>query len=141
MYAPRLKTERVSYHEAVEEIEVEVDLEHLSLAIANLVINAADALATSAQKRIEVSALLEEDKVRLAVRDTGAGIAPEVKEHLFEPFFTTKAEGTGLGLAIAREIALAHRGELRAENRPGGGAVFTLTLPVPEVAAAGGTRR
>ena len=46
--------------------------------------------------------------------DTGPGLAPEVLEHLFEPFYTTKAEGTGLGLAIAREIALAHRGELRA---------------------------
>ena len=52
--------------------------------------------------------------------DDGPGLSAEVLTHLFEPFFTTKAEGTGLGLAIAREIALAHRGDLRAENRPGG---------------------
>ena len=45
--------------------------------------------------------------------------APKSLGHLFEPFFTTKAEGTGLGLAIAREIALAHRGDLRAANRTG----------------------
>ena len=50
--------------------------------------------------------------------DTGPGLAPEALEHLFEPFYTTKAEGTGLGLAIAREIALAHRGELQ-RRQPG----------------------
>jgi signal transduction histidine kinase len=48
-----------------------------------------------------------------------------------EPFFTTKPEGTGLGLAIAREIALAHRGELKVANRfDTSGAIFTLRLPV-----------
>jgi hypothetical protein len=58
------------------------------------------------------------------------GLGPDMLAHLFEPFYTTKAGGTGLGLAIAREIALAHRGDLRAANRAEGrGAVFTLTLP------------
>ena len=70
--------------------------------------------------------------------DTGPGLAPESLKHLFEPFFTTKAEGTGLGLAIAREIALAHRGELSAANRVDNvGAIFTLTLPVAPPATNG----
>ncbi|MBV8607516.1 MAG: histidine kinase, partial [Singulisphaera sp.] len=70
-------------------------------------------------------------RVEASVADTGPGLTPEVVAHLFEPFFTTKAGGTGLGLAIAREIALAHRGEIRAESRPDvPGAVFTLSLPV-----------
>jgi signal transduction histidine kinase len=69
--------------------------------------------------------------VEASVADTGTGLTPDVLAHLFEPFYTTKAEGTGLGLAIAREILLAHRGELRAKARPGGpGAVFTIVLPV-----------
>ena len=73
--------------------------------------------------------------------DTGPGLAPEVIGHLFEPFFTTKAEGTGLGLAIAREIALAHRGDLQAANRTEGtGAVFTLTLPAARVRSNGEPR-
>jgi signal transduction histidine kinase len=71
--------------------------------------------------------------VEVRVTDTGPGLAPEVRSHLFEPFFTTKPEGTGLGLAIAREIALAHRGDLLAETpRKGPGAVFLLTLPVED---------
>jgi two-component system, NtrC family, sensor histidine kinase HydH len=64
-----------------------------------------------------------------SVADTGPGLDGDAFSHLFEPFFTTKAGGTGLGLAIAREIALAHGGDLRAANRADGGAVFTLTLP------------
>ncbi len=75
--------------------------------------------------------------------DTGPGLGTEALKHLFEPFFTTKAEGTGLGLAIAREIALAHRGELRAANRSegeGSGAVFTLTLPATPHENNGGPR-
>ncbi|HEY2154807.1 MAG TPA: ATP-binding protein [Isosphaeraceae bacterium] len=66
----------------------------------------------------------------VSVADTGPGLDLDTLAHVFEPFYTTKAGGTGLGLAIAREIALAHRGDLRAANRAdGGGAVFTLTLP------------
>jgi signal transduction histidine kinase len=74
------------------------------------------------------------------VSDTGPGLPPDAIGHMFEPFFTTKSEGTGLGLAIAREIALAHRGELVARNREDRpGASFTLTLPagVPEPRANG----
>lgn len=71
------------------------------------------------------------------VRDQGPGLSPDVLRHLFEPFYTTKSEGTGLGLAIAREIALAHRGELRAQNRTDvRGASFTLVLPVADAEEA-----
>ncbi len=76
--------------------------------------------------------------VEVSVADTGPGLDRDMLAHLFEPFYTTKPSGTGLGLAIAREIALAHRGDLRAANRAdGGGAVFTLILPA---ASDGGAR-
>jgi two-component system C4-dicarboxylate transport sensor histidine kinase DctB len=131
LYAPRLKTERVSYEEAVGEVQVEVDPGHLSLAIANLVLNAVDALAGSARKRIEVSTRLTGDSVQLLVRDTGPGIAEEVKGRLFEPFFTTKPEGQGLGLglALSAESLAAMGGRIEADNHPQGGACFTIILP------------
>jgi two-component system, NtrC family, sensor histidine kinase HydH len=68
--------------------------------------------------------------VEVEVADRGSGIAAELGERIFEPFFSSKATGTGLGLPICRRIAQAHGGQITADNRPGGGAVFTLRLPV-----------
>jgi len=80
--------------------------------------------------------------VEASVADTGPGLSREMLSHVFEPFYTTKVGGTGLGLAIAREIALAHRGDLRVANRTEGtGAVFTLALPVDRGGGTPGVRR
>ena len=74
--------------------------------------------------------------VLLTIHDTGPGIPPDALPHLFERFYRADPScnrlegGTGLGLAIARQLAEAHGGALVASNRPQGGAVFTLTLPV-----------
>lgn len=67
--------------------------------------------------------------VRVAVTDHGPGVGADVRPRLFEPFFTTKETGTGLGLAVSRAIARAHGGDVTYQDRPGGGAVFTLRLP------------
>ena len=69
--------------------------------------------------------------VRLAVRDTGVGIAPEVLARIFDPFFTTKkvGEGTGLGLSASLGIITAHGGALTVESEPGRGSSFTVHLP------------
>jgi signal transduction histidine kinase len=97
----------------------------------NLTTNAVQAMAAGGTLRVSTRIDPSRQFVMASVDDTGPGLAPEVTGHLFEPFFTTKAEGTGLGLAIAREIALAHGGDLRADNRPdGSGASFTIVLPV-----------
>ena len=70
--------------------------------------------------------------MRISVSDSGEGIDPVVLPRIFDPFFTTKAKGkgTGLGLAISYGIIERHGGNLAASNGPGGGAVFTLILPV-----------
>jgi len=66
---------------------------------------------------------------RIAVSDFGPGITAEMADKLFSPFFTTRPGGTGLGLAIAQHIVALHRGRISAENKPDGGAIFTIWLP------------
>jgi two-component system, LuxR family, sensor kinase FixL len=104
----------------------------LQQVMLNLVMNACDAMAGSdgAGRRLCVRTnWIEDEGVRVSVRDHGRGIPTESLERVFEPFFTTKPHGLGLGLPVCRSILLAHGGELSAENHPSGGAVFHFTLP------------
>jgi two-component system sensor kinase FixL len=74
---------------------------------------------------------VEAGKVRTDIADNGPGIAPEIAGKLFQPFATHgKAHGTGLGLSICKKIIEDHGGNIRAQNDPAGGAVFSFTLPV-----------
>ncbi len=69
---------------------------------------------------------------RIDVSDAGPGLGAEAEARLFTPFFTTKKHGTGLGLAICHQIVRAHEGALRYRPAPGGGAVFTVLIPLQE---------
>jgi two-component system, NtrC family, sensor histidine kinase HydH len=120
-----------------------IDALQLGRAVRNILINAAQAVASVANSRAEGSvtirlATLEESDVSdmgdraswcLTISDNGPGIPETVLHQLFEPFFTTKARGTGLGLAQVRQTIEAHEGTIEAQNRPEGGAMFTITLP------------
>ena len=106
----------------------------LTQAILNLCINACQAMGS--EGTLTMSAEEEEPRsdqtyVTIRVSDTGPGISEEKMNSLYEPFFTTKGErGTGLGLAICQKIIETHKGTIQASNRPEGGAVFTVRLPV-----------
>jgi two-component system, OmpR family, sensor kinase len=85
---------------------------------------------TQAGSRIVVTARRADGHVRLAVRDDGEGIDPQVLGRIFEPFYTADdAQGSGLGLAIASELAERMAGRLSVDSRPGE-TTFTLELPV-----------
>ena len=71
----------------------------------------------------------EADWIEVSVADTGSGIAPEHLDSLFSQFMTTKTGGMGIGLPISRTIVELHGGQIWAENRPEGGALFRFTLP------------
>jgi two-component system sensor histidine kinase KdpD len=83
---------------------------------------------------IEISAAIEGDWLRFQVADRGPGLAPGEEQRVFEKFYRGPAgmrqPGVGLGLAICRGIVEAHGGRIEAANRPGGGAVFTVRLPL-----------
>jgi two-component system, OmpR family, sensor histidine kinase KdpD len=110
-------------------------------ALANLLENAVK--YTPAGSPIEVGARLEKEFVVLEVSDRGAGIAAGEEGRVFDKFYRlpngAAQPGAGLGLAICKAIAAAHNGTAGAANRPGGGAVFSLRLPLggtpPEVRA------
>jgi two-component system sensor histidine kinase KdpD len=90
---------------------------------------------------IEISASIDDHAVRVVVADRGPGFAPGEESRVFDKFYRGETVGTrsgaGLGLAIARGIVEVHGGEIVAEPRPGGGALFRFTLPLaaepPEV--------
>ncbi|HYG63556.1 MAG TPA: sensor histidine kinase, partial [Thermoanaerobaculia bacterium] len=116
-----------------EDLQVSLDVDRMQRVIENLVINAREALAVwEGEKRLLVSARVEEGCLALRVADTGPGIPEEAAAHLFEPFATAgKKRGTGLGLVTVRNLVKAHGGDVRAEPRaPEGGAAFRLTLPL-----------
>jgi two-component system sensor kinase FixL len=100
--------------------------------LVNLLRNGADSMLASGSERrvlgIEARCRTA-DAVRIAVSDTGPGVAEEVVEQLFEPFVTTKPHGMGLGLSISRSIIEAHEGRLDLVRRDGAGAVFAFDLP------------
>lgn len=101
----------------------------------NLVLNAAEAMPEGGI--LTIAACHEDDEIHIDFADTGPGLHEETAAHIFEPFFTTKSDGSGLGLAISHEIVANHDGTLVVANRPGGGAVFTITLPVCHIVLLG----
>jgi CheY-like chemotaxis protein len=123
---------------------VRADPGQLEQVIANLVVNARDAMPTGGTismvaDNVEVS---EEEArlhpgaksgrfVRLSVADTGTGMSDEVKSHIFEPFFTTKesGKGTGLGLATVFGIVQQSEGFIEVTSAPGHGSRFDIFLP------------
>jgi PAS domain S-box-containing protein len=124
--------------------EVRIDPSQLERVLANLCVNARDALPEGGRVEVRTELVrLSEDEartyigatagehVRITVLDTGVGMQREVLDRLFEPFFTTKepGRGTGLGLATVHGIVTQNRGFLRVESEKGKGTAVSVYLP------------
>jgi PAS domain S-box-containing protein len=109
------------------------DPNQLMQVFLNLLLNAEQAIRESREKgTIRVRIGRQPDSVWVVFQDDGPGIPPENLAHIFDPFFTTKrpGRGTGLGLSICKTVLREHGGNIEAASAPGGGAAFTITLPV-----------
>jgi signal transduction histidine kinase len=112
------------------ELTAPLDRDLLAQALINILANAAEAaLAVSREPRVALSAeRTGHGRLVIAVDDNGPGVDLPEPAVIFRPFFTTKAAGTGVGLSLARQVVLAHGGEIAVANRPEGGARIMLTL-------------
>jgi two-component system, NtrC family, sensor histidine kinase HydH len=110
-------------------VEVDADRGQFTTVLVNLFLNALDAMPGGGRLEVRVEPRPDGQLV-LTVADTGSGIAPQIMAGLFTPFVSGKPTGTGLGLSISKRIVEEHGGTIAAAHRPGGGACFTITLPM-----------
>ncbi len=107
--------------------KVMVDETQLIQVFLNIILNAADAMSN--QGLLEITSRKLDGEVEISFADSGPGIPDEYIEKIFDPFFTTKEKGTGLGLGVSYSIIKSYKGDISAENKVGGGAIFRVRLP------------
>jgi len=109
---------------------VMADGESLRSALINLIINGFQAMdGTGGKLSVVLSGEDDGRRARIAVIDSGRGIAPEDISKVFEPYYSTKETGTGLGLAIVKKAVDDHDGTISVKSKVGEGTTFTITLP------------
>jgi PAS domain S-box-containing protein len=111
------------------------DAHQLMQVFLNLILNSEQAMREVRDRgTLRIRIEKHEKSVSVIFQDDGPGISPDVLPNIFDPFYTTKrpGRGTGLGLSISKAILREHNGNVEAASGPGGGAVFTVTLPVAD---------
>ena len=132
-YSLRKSNITVDFLKATSLPPVGGDAHQLMQVFLNLVLNSEQAMREVRDHgtlRIRINQ--DEKSVSVVFQDDGPGISPDILPNIFDPFYTTKrpGRGTGLGLSICKAILREHNGNVEAASGPGGGAVFTVTLPI-----------
>jgi PAS domain S-box-containing protein len=115
------------------------DAHQLMQVFLNLILNSEQAIREVRDKgTLRIRMTGGEKTISVVFQDDGPGIPAEILPNIFDPFYTTRrpGRGTGLGLSICKAILREHAGNIEAASAPGGGAVFTVTLPVAETTAS-----
>ena len=110
--------------------ELQLDSKYIKQALLNIVKNALTAMPEGGT--LTVTSRIVDDRVELAISDTGIGIPEENMSKIFEPYFTTRDFGSGLGLTLVYKIIKEHLGEINLTSRQGEGTRFVITLPIAQ---------
>jgi len=126
---PTLQAKNIELEIVLKEtgLQLNADITLLEQVLINLVVNAIEAVKDVADKRIILSAEINNHKkIAIRVSDNGSGMEPEILEKIFIPFFSTRKNGSGIGLSLSRQIMRLHNGSLQVVSEPGKGTVFTM---------------
>ena len=136
-------TVNIALNLAAEKSQIIASPQQIGQVIMNLVNNAVDAIvhaqdikgnlkeSPGSWGQISIETINQNGEIIITVKDTGPGIDPKNIERIFDPFFTRKKTmGMGVGLSICYGIVEDHKGTIAGDNRPEGGAVFTIRLPL-----------
>jgi two-component system NtrC family sensor kinase len=129
---PYLRTQYVDVQVHLDQDLPAMDLDRWQMvqAVVNLLQNAADSMVDAEKRILSIASRIEGKAMRIAISDTGSGIAAANVQRIFEPFFTTKGErGTGLGLFIAKQVVEENNGSITVETSSRG-TTFVISLPL-----------
>lgn len=116
-----------------EDFVVDVNKGQLQQVLLNLLLNATQAMPEGGEIRITAELITRDDGragVCIAIRDTGPGIPPEMRDRIFDSFLSGRPDGTGLGLAIAKRILVSHHGDLVLSDTDATGTTMSILLPL-----------
>ena len=112
----------------ISAIKMSGDATNLKQAFINLLTNGCQAMNGEGKLKVDINT--DKKHVKIAITDTGEGIAPDDISKIFDPFVTTKEMGIGLGLAISKRIVEDHKGSIHVKSQLSKGTTFTISLPV-----------
>lgn len=119
---------KIVYESEEKELHLKCNQDQLHQAFMNVIKNSLEAMPNGGQVFVCISEL-EDEIVQIQIKDSGAGIEPDVLHLLGTPFYTTKDKGIGLGLTVSNKIIQEHQGTMRIESKPGNGTTVTVLLP------------